>query len=150
MGGTIVRIPWYLAALGAALVWGLHYPLIGYALKRVSIVSVLCLTAIPVLLLMPFFGKTLAADLAAWRALAWPARTAVLALSITSTLGALLLFLSIAGKNATLAALIEISYPAFVVLFAWLLFRDVQINASIIVGGTLVFAGVFLIIWNNP
>ena len=42
-----------LNALGAALIWGLHYPLVDFALKRISIYSVLLLTVLPVLLLMP-------------------------------------------------------------------------------------------------
>jgi hypothetical protein len=33
-----MRIPWYFAALGAALVWGMHYPLLGHALKKLSLV----------------------------------------------------------------------------------------------------------------
>ena len=61
-----------------------------------------------------------------------------------------LLFVSIDSKNATLASLIEISYPVFVVLFAYVLFRDVHLNASVLVGGLLVFAGVAIIVLNNP
>ncbi len=38
----------------------------------------------------------------------------------------------------------------FVVFFAWLLFRQVHLNASVLVGAALVFAGVALIILNNP
>ena len=57
---------------------------------------------------------------------------------------------AVRGRNATLASLIEISYPVFVALFAWLLFREIHVNASVVVGGLLVFAGVCLIVWNNP
>ena len=46
-----MNIPWYITALGAALIWGLHYPLVDFALKRISIYSVLLLTVLPVLLL---------------------------------------------------------------------------------------------------
>ena len=42
------------------------------------------------------------------------------------------------------------AYPVFVALFAWLLFREMHINTSVIIGGVLVFAGVAMIIWNNP
>jgi drug/metabolite transporter (DMT)-like permease len=38
----------------------------------------------------------------------------------------------------------------FVALFAWLLFREMHVNTSVIIGGLLVFAGVAMIIWNNP
>jgi len=49
-----LTITWYVAALGTAVVWGIHYPLIDFALKRVSLMTVLLLTALPVLLLAPF------------------------------------------------------------------------------------------------
>lgn len=145
-----MQIPWYVAALGAALVWGVHYPLIDYALKRVSIVTVLLLTALPIVLIAPLFGRALLADMGSLRAMESGERVTVLALALTSLIGSVLLFVSIAGKNATLASLIEISYPVFVALFAYLLFRETQINTSVILGGALVFAGVVLIIWNNP
>lgn len=145
-----MQIPWYVTAIGAALVWGVHYPLVDHALKKISLVSVLLLTAVPVVLAAPFFHRTLVADYAVWTTLDTGPKVRVLALALTSLLGSVLLFLSIASKNATLASLIEISYPVFVALFAWLLFRETHINTSVIIGGLLVFAGVAMIIWNNP
>ncbi|MBI3570076.1 MAG: DMT family transporter [Gammaproteobacteria bacterium] len=145
-----MKIPWYVTALGAALVWGVHYPLVDHALKKISVVSVLLLTALPILILALFSHRTLAADYAVWEALDAGPRFRLLALALTSLLGSVLLFLSIAGKNATLASLIEISYPVFVAVFAYLLFREVHVNPSVIIGGLLVFAGVAMIVWNNP
>jgi drug/metabolite transporter (DMT)-like permease len=145
-----MQIPWYVTAIGAALVWGVHYPLVDHALKKLSLVSVLLLTALPIVVLALFFHRTLAADYAVWTTLDTGPRIRVLALALTSLLGSVLLFLSIAGKNATLASLIEISYPMFVAVFAWLLFREIHVNPSVIIGGLLVFAGVVMIIWNNP
>jgi drug/metabolite transporter (DMT)-like permease len=145
-----VQIPWYVAALGAAMAWGVHYPLVDHALKRLSWVSVFVLTLLPLLVVAPLFHKQLAADFAVLRALDWSARAPILAIMLTSAAGAVLLFLSIAGKNATLAALIEISYPVFVVLFAWLLFGEYHLTPRVMLGAGLVFAGVLLIIWHNP
>jgi drug/metabolite transporter (DMT)-like permease len=145
-----VQIPWYVTAIGAALVWGVHYPLVDHALKKLSLVSVLLLTALPIFVLALFSHRILAADYAVWASLDTGPKLRILALALTSLLGSVLLFLSIAGKNATLASLIEISYPVFVALFAWLLFREIHVNASVIIGGLLVFAGVVMIIWNNP
>ena len=78
------------------------------------------------------------------------ARAQILAPALTSLAGSVLLFLSISGKNATLASLIEISYPVFVALFAFVLFRDLHLNISAVLGGMLVFAGVAVIVMNNP
>ncbi len=144
-----MNIPWYLTALGAALIWGIHYPLVDYALKHVSIYSVLLLTMLPILLLMPVFLSDLARDLNSVLLLPGSAQGMIAAIGLTSLLGAVLLYLSIAGKNATLASLIEITYPVFVAFFSYALFRHVHLNASVIIGGLLVISGAGLIIYNN-
>ena len=142
-------IPWYLAALGAAVMWGIHYPLISHALKHVSLPTVLVITVLPLFVLGPFFVRPVLADLQAMLHLEWGVRALILAIALTSLLGTVFLYLAIGGKNATLAAVIEISYPVFVALFAWLLFREAHINASVVAGGLLVFAGVAIIILGN-
>ncbi len=145
-----MKLPWYIAALAAAVVWGVHYPLVDNALRKLSLVTVLVLTAVPLVLLAPFFHKTLAADYEVLKNLGWAGSAPILALAFTSLAGSVLLFMSIDSKNATLASVIEISYPLFVGLFAYLLFRHMHVNASVILGGLLVFAGVVIIILNNP
>jgi len=144
-----MQLPWYVTALGAAVVWGIHYPLVDHALKRLSLTSVLLLTALPILVL-PLLTRGVSADLVVLRAMSWNERLPILAVALTSLLGSVLLYLSISGKNATLASLIEISYPVFVVLFAYLLFRQMHVNTSVLVGAGLVFAGVAVIILGNP
>ena len=141
-----LALPWYVAALGAAIVWGVHYPLVDRALKKISPVSVLLLTILGAAALLPFFYKEVARDLALLRTLAVLEQLRIAAIALTSTLGSLLLFYSIGRKNATLASLIEISYPVFVALFAYLLFRERHLDANIVLGALLVFAGVALII----
>ena len=145
----IMNMPWYLTALGAALIWGIHYPLVGFALKRVSLFSVLLLTVLPVLLLMPLFLRDVVRDLNTVRVLPGMEQGMIGAIGMTSLAGAILLYLSIAGKNATLASLIEITYPVFVAVFSYVIFRHIHINASVIVGGILVITGAGLIIYNN-
>jgi len=144
-----MNIPWYVTALGAALVWGIHYPLVDFALKRVSVFGVLLLSVLPVVLLAPVFLRDLAHDLDTFRGLPTVEQGMIAAIGLTSLFGAVLLYLSIAGKNATLASLIEITYPVFVAFFAYLMFRHIHLNASVIVGGLLVIAGAGLIIYNN-
>ncbi len=142
-------IPWYLAALGAAIMWGIHYPLIGHALKYISLPSVLVISVLPLFVLGPFFVRPVLADLQTLMGLDWGIRALILAVSLTSLMGTVFLYLAIGGKSATLAAVIEISYPVFVALFTWLLFREAHINTSVVIGGALVFAGVVTIILGN-
>lgn len=145
-----MKLPWFVSAVGAAVIWGVHYPLLDHALKRLSLFTVLFLTVLPMLLAAPFYYPQLSADAGSLTRMNWGERVPILLIPLTSFAGAVLLFLAISDKNATLASLIEISYPVFVVFFAWLLFRQVHLNASVIAGAALVFAGVALIILNNP
>ncbi len=144
-----MQIPWYIAALGAALCWGLHYPLVSFALQRVSLYSVLLLTTVPILLLAPLFSTRVANDWHHLRALPAHEQWSIAAIMLTSLAGAVFVFVAIGGKNATLASLIEISYPIFVVFFSYVLFKQVHINPSVIFGGLLVIAGTSLIIYHN-
>ena len=143
-------LPWYVAGLGAALLWGIHYPLLEHALKRVSLVTVLVLTVLPVLVVALVFRDTLWRDASVLMAMDWPDRLRILMLSATSLGATVMLFLAIGSRNATLASLIEITYPLFIVLFTWLLFRQVHVTPSAALGGILVMAGAALIIWNHP
>jgi drug/metabolite transporter (DMT)-like permease len=146
---NLMQIPWYVTAIAAALIWGIHYPLLDFALKRISIYGVLLLSVIPVLLMMPIFLRGLAGDVDNFKLLPLQEQCSILAIAVTSTAGAVLLFLSIDSKNATLTSLIEISYPIFVVVFAYLLFKQVHLNLSMMIGGLLILAGAAIIIVNN-
>lgn len=144
-----MQIPWYVTAIGAALIWGIHYPLIDHALKKLSLFSVLLLTVAPLLLVIPFFTQDISQDIKTFNGLPRFDQLAILAIGLTSVAASVLLFMSIGNKNATLASLIEITYPAFVVVFAWLIFRELHLNASVIIGGLLIMTGAALIIFNN-
>ena len=144
-----MQIPWYITALGAALIWGIHYPLIDHALKKISLLGVLVLTVIPVLLITPFFSATLASDYQAFKTLDVTDKLSIAAIGLTSLLASVLLFMSIEGKNATLASLIEITYPVFVAIFSYILFKHSHVNASIILGGIMVITGASIIIRYN-
>ena len=144
-----MQVPWYIAALGAALSWGVHYPLVGFALQRISLFGVLMLTSIPILLLLPFFYGQLTTDVQNFRGLSMTEQAMISAIGLTSLTGAACVFLAIGSKNATLASLIEISYPVFVALFSYLMFKQIHLNASAALGGLLVMVGTGLIIINN-
>jgi drug/metabolite transporter (DMT)-like permease len=145
----VTGLPWYLTALAAAVVWGLHYPLLDQALDHVSLFSVLLLTAIPILVLIPFFLPQLAADARVLAALGWRERLPILGLAFTSLLASTLLLASIDAKNATLAGLIETTYPLFIVVFAYLLFREFHLNAKVALGGALIMAGAAIVVWGS-
>lgn len=140
---------WILYALAASLCWGMSYAASGPILKKGfspllfffgycvlgffgSLVLILASGRLPVALRLEGLDR---ADLP------W------FFFSIGgSALGAFLTYAAMSAKNPTLAALIEISYPLFVVVFAWLFFREMQLNPWTLGGGLLVIAGVAVII----
>jgi drug/metabolite transporter (DMT)-like permease len=144
-----MQLPWYVTALSAAIIWGIHYPLIDFAMKRLSVYSVLLISVIPIVLAIPLFTRQLGRDVAIFRMLPVNEQWMIAAIGATSTLGAVLLYLSINSKNATLASLIEITYPLFVVIFAYLFFRQLHLTPSVVIGGLMIMAGAGLIIYHN-
>jgi len=55
---------------------------------------------------------------------------------------------SITAKSATLAGLVEISYPIFIALFSYLLFKS-RVSVSTLIGGGIIFCGIFVIYYFN-
>ncbi len=138
---------WIIFAISASVLWGISYVLFEQIYKKVSVVTALwitCLVMFIVLLVVSYFNGSLKPDLAALKSskkLIW-----LLAAGVGTTIIAdVFIGLSIANKSATLAGLIEISYPLFIALFAYLLFKENQISTATVVGGLLIFAGAFVI-----
>ncbi len=142
---------WIIYAIGASLLWGMTYVLTEQIYKKISVVTTLGISSLIttiVMLLWAYWGGYLKKDLATISGsnhLMW-----LLVAEAVVLIGAeLLIGLSIVEKNATLAGLIEISYPIFIALFAYLLFRENQLNTGTIIGGIIIFIGVGMIYWFN-
>jgi len=144
-----MSIPWYIAALGAAITWGIYYPLVDMAMKRISLFSIILLSMIPVFLALPFFLRTVSQDMETVKSLPAPEQWTIAAIGLIGLFGEVMVYLAISGKNATLASLIEMTYPIFVVLFSYIFYREMHVNASVFVGGLMVLIGSGLIIYNN-
>ena len=144
-----MHIPWYLAALAAAVTWGIYYPLVDMALKRISLFSVMLLSLLPVLLMMPLFLKTVSDDVATVKMLPASEQLIIASLGLIGLFGEVMVYIAISGKNATLASLIEMSYPLFVVVFAYLFYRQMHVTPSVLIGGLMILMGSGLIVYNN-
>jgi len=136
--------PWFLYAVAAAVLWGLNYTLTERLLKSLSTATVLLAAALGGLVVsvtMGLVGGGFRRDLAL---LASGGREAWwLAASVAVYLTANLCILaSVRGSNATLAAVVETTYPLFTVVFAWLLFREMQATPATLLGAVLIIAGV--------
>ena len=141
---------WILFALGASLFWGIGYVLNEQIYKKISVSTYLALASFAVFivtLLISYFSSNLQNDLATISS-----SKKLLFYIISGTVflicAELCIGFSIVTKNATLSGLVEISYPIFIGLFSYLLFKQ-EISNSTIIGGIVIFLGIFIIYYFN-
>jgi drug/metabolite transporter (DMT)-like permease len=138
---------WLIYASCAAILWGLSYSLTEKIFQ--CNFSPLTLVALQMffgscLFLTVSYNTKLKPDLVLLfsnRSLLW----ITMAELLVACLGNLLISMSIQAKNATLAAVIELSYPIFTVLFTWVLFKENHFNKGVLIGGIFIFTGMFII-----
>jgi drug/metabolite transporter (DMT)-like permease len=141
---------WILFALGASFFWGMSYVISEEIYKKISVFTALTVTSFAVFLLalvIAYFTGNLKPDLveiASSKKLMWYVIAGILVLLIAE----LFIGFSIVSKNATLAGLIEISYPIFIALFSYILYKS-SITLPTVVGGIVIFAGIFIIYYFN-
>jgi len=142
---------WIIFSVLAAITWGFDYAFAGQVTKKISVTSFLAIQL--------FFAFLLTAIVAAFSGhlkkdlLVVNSTRQLLAYMIFGiiafTAGNLFILGSIQAKSATLAGMVEISYPLFIALFSYLLFKENQLNAATIFGGVLIFLCVFVIYFFN-
>jgi drug/metabolite transporter (DMT)-like permease len=139
---------WFWSALTAAIFWGMDYAVIDHLMRRgISAYVLMATTSLINLLLFASvafvkgdIGSAVEHIKAEPKLSFW-----MIGCVITYTVANTCIFWAIAGKNATIASLIEISYPFFVAIFAWLLFQQIQLTLSMVVGGVMVLGGIGII-----
>jgi drug/metabolite transporter (DMT)-like permease len=139
---------WFTYAIAASVLWGFGYALSERIIKDDLPTSFFVLTqgiiGVVLYLCISLYFGTLKTGVEALQSNPRILLTLLLVAAAT-TLGIFFIYMAIAAKNASMANMIEITYPLFTVFFAWLLFRDVQIGWSTALGGLLIFSGVGLI-----
>ena len=142
---------WFLYAILSAIIWGANYLFYEKVLSKISISTLyfidLTVGAL-VFLLFALFNNSFIKDLSTIQN-SKSLLLLVLATVVTSILANLFIALAIQSKNATLSTLIEISYPIFIILLAWILFRENNLTPSVLFGGTLIFSGIAIIYYFN-
>lgn len=141
---------WLVLTICAAMAWGVNYAVTERVLHGgVSLFFMMFLNATVLMffsLAVLIFGKGNAfaesvsviktGQVGIWMVVVYVA---------SAFLGWCLVNSAIGLRNATSVSLIELSYPIFTIFFTWLLFRDVHLNLTILVGGLLIASGVVLI-----
>lgn len=143
---------WMLYALSAAMLWGASYAASGPVLRMgmtplvfyffYSLVGIVI--ALILLLVQGKIGMLPAQLFGLGPNAGW-----LLFSLLAASLGGVMTYLAIGEKNATLACLIEISYPMFVILFTWVFFQEVELNVMTGLGALLVIGGVSLILFHS-
>lgn len=136
---------WFWSALAAAVLWGLSYSAGEYTLKNgltaSSQMALFGLVLTPIYVTLSWRNGSLRTGIETLRT-----NPKVLAyfivIAICYGFANFLSYYAIQQKNATLASLIEISYPLFVALFAFSIFRESQLTMGAIIGGGLIFSGI--------
>ncbi|MEK7530803.1 MAG: DMT family transporter [Patescibacteria group bacterium] len=135
---------WIVFALGAAATWGLTYTIDEHLFKHISVVSALAVTCLvtgivlgAVALISGEWQRDLVTLVSSSRAL-W----LLIGSTVAFIVGDLLISYAIQSNNATIAGLIEISYPLFIILFSYLIFREENLSLGTAIGGLFIFTGV--------
>ncbi len=142
---------WIIFAVSASVLWGLSYILFEQIYKKISVataLAIICFFMFFIMLAVSYLKGALKADLAnvvSSKKLIW----LVAGGTLTAIIADVCIALSIVTKNATLAGLVEISYPLFIALFAYLLFKENQLTLGTAIGGLLVFSGIAVIYYFN-
>jgi drug/metabolite transporter (DMT)-like permease len=137
---------WLLYAIIAAMLWGLNYSLNERVFeKEVAPATLLVFQAMAGMVIAATVGfKQIPADV---KAIASDRVTLYLAVAALFSYGVgnLMISLSIQAKNATLAGLVELSYPIFTVLFSYILFKKWHLTPLSMAGGVLIMVGLVLV-----
>jgi len=135
-------------AVLAAVVWGIEYAVADQLLKKFSAVQFTILTSALSLGLSILFGMILKDEQPLFslpKELSTRDHGLMLLYIVADVITTFLIVFAIKQSNATVASMVEISYPLFVALFSWLLFKENTINSWTIVGFTFVLLGVGVI-----
>lgn len=141
---------WILFALGASIFWGLTYVFNEKVYEKISVFTSLALASLCIFILTAIIAaitgnlKTDLYAIATSKQLLWYVIGGIIVLLIAE----LFIGFSITAKNATLAGLIEISYPIFIALFSYLMYKN-QVTIPTIIGGVIIFIGIFVIYYFN-
>ena len=140
---------WVLYAITASIFWGIDYTLTGEVLKSIQFSTLLSIE-----LFIGFLGmlgitivsgayRTDIPELLSSNRLSLLVVFIVIAFTIANTC----IVAAIGNKNATLAGLLEISYPFFIVVFSWFFFKNANITIGTAIGGVCIIIGVAIILY---
>jgi drug/metabolite transporter (DMT)-like permease len=142
---------WIVLSLVASMLWGLVYVLDEQILRSISVPSSLAITflfAAVASTLLAYYSGNLHKDLEVMVSSDRLLRLVAIQV-VVFVVAELAIGLAISRKDATLSGLVEISYPVFTALFAFLLFKEKELNLGTMFAAVLILIGISLIYYIN-
>jgi drug/metabolite transporter (DMT)-like permease len=141
---------WWGYALLSAACWGIQYVLMETLFRRVDFAAAFSFLSLAngILVAAVLWGLYPKQN---WGRLSesWSVIGLVFLYLIFGTGAYLFNALAINQKNATLASLLEISYPLFIILFTALFFRQIHLDLVGIIGAILILLGCVLVVFSR-
>ena len=131
-------------AIGAAITWGLVYTIDQKILINTSPIVLLFIDSIITMLIMLPFALYSRIEIKNVFASGWQNIGLIIFTAVLAVLAGYLIFMSIKMLGASMASVIEIAYPFFVVLFTLIIFRTAP-GIYFYIGALLIFVGSALI-----
>lgn len=138
---------WVIFAVIAALLWGIEYAVMEKVISKATPLSLFfwmhvaeCFIILPAAFILWKLKPELLA-IGGWAEFGWMSMLSVLGIAA----GFLIISSIKSSDNATASSMIEISYPLFVAISSWVLFGEKKFNLWTVLGGVLIFAGIFII-----
>lgn len=149
-GGSGALFTWVGLALLAAVLWGLQYALWGQALKAVSpVVGMWWYCLISMVLYTAFVmvkGINLEANMLAVN---WPLMGLLVVIAILGFAGNVTMLSGFKMANPTVVTMITASAPLFSAAFAYIFFKNVDVNWMTVVGFALILGGVGVVAYSR-
>lgn len=144
-----VYMNWFFAALCVAIAWGAVYAMTGRLLETFSAYSILVFYSVCTLIVFVplwIYRGAVQKDWYAFADATLRVQTTFILAGVLTVIASYLLYEAIAEKNATLASMVEITYPIFTIFFAFLLYKEVALTALGFMGVCIVFIGLYLVL----
>ncbi len=137
-------MPFWIPAIVTAFLWGVSYTAQEQVIKYIDKTTYIFLSSILFLmcygfLCVPYIRTDINTLIEKPNAVGW-----TLLASVTGIIGGYLALLAIQHSNASIAAALEISYPFWCMVIAYVLFGSL-VTTQVVVGSVVVFIGVWLI-----
>lgn len=142
-------LTWFGLSLGAAVLWGLQYAFWGQILRTVSPLAGLWWYCLFSFVLYTVFMLVRGVDIEVSKVSVLPVAAMLVAAALIGFAANVGMMSGFKMANPTIVTMITASAPMFTAMFAYLMFRSVQVNVMTLVGFAMILAGVGVVAWSK-